>query len=468
MKNITHSLLVAYLVGFLVFVTPISSFSFTIGEEREVGEKLFYAARANFEIIDDPDLYQYIEKIGKEVIDIAGVQFFDYHFFIINNKEFNAFAAPSGLIFFHTGLIETMDSEDELVSVIAHEIGHITKRHISSRIDKGKKITLGTMGLLLASLALGGGAATQALFVGSIAAGQSASLHYSRLDEEEADLLAYGWMKELKRNPRGQERMLQTMRQISRYRSGMVPQYLLTHPNPEARLDYVQSLIASENSKNNTYNTNDNFDFLRFKFRIMTQVKDGNYLRGYYSAIISDSKSLPKDIIMAKYGIAQLERAENNYEASLQLMDEVIGYYQNHNILYIDKGLIEFESGDIKRAYKTLVVAYDNNRGNMHATFALGRVCYELGMIAKAESLYRDVMFTMPTFSRVYFELGKLSAARGKQGEASYYLGKYYLYEGKLEISRKNLQIASQHDETSKELKLDTKRSLDLIDRLEK
>jgi predicted Zn-dependent protease len=205
--------------------------------------------RSRFEVLDEPDLKQYLRGLGKEVIDTAGVQFFNYHFYVIEDKEFNAFAAPSGLIFFHSGLIEKMESENELVSVLAHEIGHIAKRHISSRIKKGTQISAATMGLVLASIALGGGVASQALLAGSLAAGQSASLYYSRLDEEEADLLAYDWMKELNRNPEGQVNMLKTMRRVARYRSGMVPQYLLTHPNPEARLDYVQNLVANDKAE---------------------------------------------------------------------------------------------------------------------------------------------------------------------------------------------------------------------------
>ena len=468
MKVFLNYIIISYLVVSFSCFSSTKAFSFSIGEEREVGEKLLYTVRASFEVLDDPDLHQYLERLGREVLDIVGLQFFDYHFYVIKNKDFNAFAAPSGLIFFHTGLIETMYSEDELVSVLAHEIGHVVKRHISSKISKGKKINIATIALVLAALALGGGAASEALLAGSMAAGQSASLHFSRLDEEEADLLAYGWMKELKRNPEGQEKMLQTMRQIARYRSGMVPQYLLTHPNPEARLDYVQSLIASEKDEIAGFDDNDDFEFLRFKYRILSQVKDGFYLRAYYSSILSSNKSSEMNVIMAKYGMAQLDRVENNHASSLKLLNEVIDYYGAKNILNVDKGIIEFESGAEGIAYKTLTIAYDNDRNNMYATFSLARVCFSLGMIEKAENLYKTVMFEIPEFSKVYYELGRLSAAKAAPGETSYYLGKYYLYEGKLKRSRDSLKDAVDQNDTPEELKLDAKRSLDLIERLEK
>ena len=447
---------------------PLRSMAFTVGEEREVGEKLLYTVRSAFEVIDDPDISQYITSLGEEVIGVAGIQFFEYHFFIIKNKEFNAFAAPSGLIFFHSGLIEKVDDENELISVLAHEIGHIAKRHISSRIGKEKKISIATMGMMLASLALGGGAATEALLAGSMAAGRSASLHFSRLDEEEADLLAYGWMKRMERNPQGQVDMLKTMRQIARYRSGMIPQYLLTHPNPEARLDYVQTLVASDREELQNFEGGDNFSFTRFKYRIMAETKDSLSLRSYYSSVLASSRANEFDIIMAKYGLSLLERAENNYETGHQLLQEVIDHFGPRNELMVDKGLLEFESGKTDAAYSTLSAAYDRDRTDMYAAFSLAKVSFHRGMLEKAQTLYQGVIFAMPDFAQGYFELGRLSAAQGKRGEPKYYLGKYHLLQGKLPLAKHNLETAMAADDLLPQLAKDARESLELIERLEK
>ena len=468
MKLLPRKVVIVYMVLVLSLLPVHPGFSFTIGEEREVGEKLLYAIRSNFDVLDDPDLQQYLAKLGSEVLEVAGIQFFDYRFYIIKNKEFNAFAAPSGLIFFHSGLIEKVGDENELVSVLAHEIGHIVKRHISSRIDKGKKISIATMGMMLASLALGGGAGTEALLAGSLAAGQSASLHFSRQDEEEADLLAYDWMKKMGRHPEGQVKMLQTMRQIARYRSAMVPQYLLTHPNPEARLDYVQTLVASDRDEIDTFTEIDNISFLRFKYRIMVLTKDTITLRGYLASAMSSNRIGKKEKVMAKYGLSQLDRAENNYTSSLALLNEVIDELGEMNILLTDKGIVEFESGNVEQAYTTLSEAYAQNRSNMYAAFSLARVCFQLGLLEKAQDLYTTVMYELPDYAKVYFELGRLSAAMEQTAKSSYYLGKYYLNEGKLEIARNNLEKALQDDVLPEELVLDVKRSMDLIERLKK
>ncbi len=255
-------------VGLLIvgqLLLPVQSQAFSIGEERMIGEQLLYAIRSEFTVLDDPDISQYINSLGQSVLEVAGPQYFDYHFFVVKSDQFNAFAAPSGLIFFYTGLIRTMKTEDELVSVLAHEIGHVVSRHIAHRMSKQGKVTAATLLLGLASLAFGNAALAQGLLTGSLAANEAIKLSFSRQDEEQADRLSYGWMRALQRNPKSMEGMLKTMRRISRYRSNKLPAYLLTHPNPEDRLNYVQSLSDIDQSGEGYYKKTNNFDFLRFK-----------------------------------------------------------------------------------------------------------------------------------------------------------------------------------------------------------
>lgn len=446
-----------------------NTLAFTVGEEREVGEQLLYQIRRAFPLLDDPDIYQYINDVGAEVIAVAGIQYFDYRFNIIESSQFNAFAAPSGLVFFFSGLIERVNTEDELVSVMAHEIGHVVSRHIAIGMEKGGKVTIATTLLAVASLALGVGAISQALLMGSLAAGQSANLYFSRQHEEEADLLAYGWMKKMGRPPQGQEAMLYTMRRISRYSMGdNVPQYLLTHPHPEYRLDYVQSLMEYEKDQLTVLKPSEDLDFLRFKYRILSLVKDGKHLRNLLQSHLTDKTRSESEKIMLHYGLSQLDRMENNYISSREHLQKVISFYPERSILFVDLGLVEMEAGNKERALQLMKNAYDQNRQDMWATFQLARIWLEFGELEKAEKLFKEVQASMPDYSKVYFEIGKLKATQGERGDSFYYLGKYNLYEGRLKIAKENLRVALADQKLDKDLKEDVKKILELIDRLEK
>lgn len=456
------------IISFLQATCVSKSMALTVGEEREIGEKLLYQIRLAFPLLDDPDISQYINELGREVLDVSGVQYFDYHFNIIASSQFNAFAAPSGLVFFYSGLIEKMDHEDELVSVLAHEIGHVVARHIATGMDRGAKIGVTTTLLALASLALGVGALSQALLTGSLAAGQAANLHFSRKYEEEADRLAYGWMKTMGRNPLGQEEMLQTMRRINRYTMGnKIPQYLLTHPYPAERLDYVQSLISYDNKELQGFSETDDFAFLRMKFRILSLVKDGKTLRNFFNSSLVDPSNSESTKIMLRYGLSQLDRQENNFESSKKLLNEVIAYYPQQSILLVDLGLVEMEEGNKERALALLTKAYNSNRDDMWATFQLARLWTELDNPDKAEQYLQEVQRSMPDYSKVYFELGKLKAKKGEAGNSAFFLGKYNLYEGRLKLARHNFRVAATDSGLDESHKDEIKKMQGILDRLE-
>jgi predicted Zn-dependent protease len=456
------------IISIFHFTTVVPSAAFTIGEERELGEKLLYSVRSAFTIIEDPDISQYINRIGQDVLEVTGIQYFDYHFFVINNKEFNAFAAPSGLLFFHSGLIGAMDSEDELVSVIAHEIGHIVKRHLAARMETGKYSSMASLGLAIAAIAFGGVAAP-ALLTGALATGQSINLHYSRLHEEEADLLAYGWMKQLHRDPGKQLKMLETMRRIARYRSDRLPQYLLTHPNPEARLHYIEALVDSDTNQNigKTVESN-NFDFMRFKYRILSQVRDTDVFKASLASIVADNRSSQFKKNMAYYGLSQIFKNGNDFKQALVYLQKVIDYFPHEDILLVDKGVILFNEGQYGEAEKILEEALDNDSSDMYATFTLGRLMYRIGKLTEAESYLKTVTYHMPECPQAYFELGKIAANTKQTGLSSYYLGKYYLYEGRLKLAGISFKKALRDNKTPEPILAESKQFLKKIKRLQK
>ncbi len=469
MKRVHTFFVSCLIICFLQTVCVQRAMAFTVGEEREMGEQLLYQIRLAFPLLDDPDISQYINDLGGDVLEIAGFQYFDYHFNIIHSPQFNAFAAPSGLIFFYSGLVEKMNHEDELVSVLAHEIGHVVARHIAKGMDSGGKITAATTLLALASLALGIGAISQALLTGSLAAGQAANLHFSRKHEEEADRLAYGWMKEMGRHPRGQEEMLHAMRRIGRYSMGdNIPQYLLTHPYPDERLDYVQSLILFEEEELQDFEATDDFEFLRMKYRILSMVKDGKKLRNLLHNHLA-KESLPKnEQIMLHYGLSQLDLMENNFDSSRKYLQEVINYYPHESILLVDLGIVEMESGNKERALSLLRTAYDKDRDDLWATFQLARLWIELKNFEKAEQFLKEVQADMPDYSKVYYEIGKLKAEQGESANAAFYLGKYNLYEGRLRLAKHNFKLALKTEGLQEKYKAEIMEMEEIIEKLKK
>lgn len=445
-----------------------SANAFSIGEEKEVGRKLLSIVHKEFDLLDDPDIVQYVTEIGRDILKIAGTQYFDYHFFIIRSKEFNAFAAPSGLIFINTGLIDAMENEGELIGVLAHECGHVTSRHIAERLEKSKKINIGTLAMAMAAIAVGGGPLAEALLAGSLAAGATMNLKFSREDEEEADRLAFNWMQEMDRDPADMLGMLKKMRKLTVLNMGEVPQYLLTHPHPEKRMDYVQDLLLVK--KDGTYPDDADFDFQRIKYRVLAKTKDTAQVLPLLHKKAQDidlDKTDSISDIMVHYGISQLYLENGDYAKARTHLSQVVAKLPDKDILQTDLGILYNLEGETDKAMTLFRRALQNNPDCIYTAFHLARLLEKKGESTQAVGLYEKVLEKMPAYSMIYYHMGRAVSASGKENEAHYYMGMYSWFEDDPKVARYHFNKAIETLPGENELRKKSQKTLERIDEME-
>lgn len=426
--------------------SPAVVSAFSIKEEREYGENMLAVIRREFKLVDELDVSQYVNELGDSILAQAGPQFFDYHFYVIDNKEFNAFATPSGLIFFHSGIINTMDTEGELVSVMAHECGHVISRHIAERIENSAKITAGTLAMMLAGIALGGGALSQALVTGGMATGAAMSLAFTRQDEEEADRISFDLMHGQQRDPQDMLVMLNKMYKESKIRMGNIPPYLLTHPQPKLRMGYVEDLIHVKGT--DQYRQFDQFAFRRLQKRIASLTIEPQKLYGKYRKEAREATD--EDVRkMATYGLALADMATGNYEQSVEKLREVMKFYPDQPVLLADLGMVYLQWGKLETALMYLEEARSKDPGSWYSTFYLARTLEQTGDIDRAEALYKQVQGYNADYPGVYFQLAQIASKKGNIGLSHLYLGKNAYYEGNFPNSifhlKKARDLSSSH-----------------------
>ncbi|MDD5759959.1 MAG: M48 family metalloprotease [Desulfobulbaceae bacterium] len=463
----TPNAIISFILILCLLLLPLgqsNAIAFSVGEEKEVGEKLLSMVRKSFQVLDDPDISQYVNDLGQRILKVAGPQYFEYHFFVINNNEFNAFAAPSGLIFIHSGLIEAMDTEGELISVMAHECGHVTSRHISDRIKKGSKTSLASAALIIAGIAMGGGAISQALITGSMAANATMNLKFSREDEEEADRLSYKWMQGMNTDPADMTAMLQKMYRVSVYRSSNIPPYLLTHPEPKQRLGYVQDLMLNT-PPTKAYQVTDNFSFLRLKYRILALTKDPATLRPQLLRKASQGNEQPN--IMAQYGLALISAAGADYAKAEALMQTVMQAYPQQNILKTDLAVILTQSGRQKEALALLNAAHATDPKCAYTTYTLAQNLEQSGNLKKALLLFKDLLSVIPDHAMLHHTIGNLETREGRKGVGHYYLGRYFWLEGDAKNATYHLEEALKDRTAEPAILTNAKTLLDDIERIE-
>ena len=154
-----------------------------------MGESLAKNVEQEYPPVRDPALLDRLDRVGQRIADVSDRKDLVYRFAIIEEKEPNAFALPGGIIYVTTGLLEMVKSDDELASVLGHEVGHVVAKHIVKRIQ-------GAIGLeALHVLVIASGSADPKTSVGMEVALASLLSAYSQADELEADRLGTGYLK---------------------------------------------------------------------------------------------------------------------------------------------------------------------------------------------------------------------------------------------------------------------------------
>lgn len=209
--------------------------------EVEQGRKLARRILRELPLVADETVQQRIRGIGQRIAAVCDRRELVYQFYAVAEEDVNAFSLPGGHVFINEGLIKKAANDDELASVIAHEVAHITARHSVKRFESG----LGLQLLQLASLAIRQTQAMQGVGIAS----QAARLAYAREDELQADRLGVKYMKAAGFDPKAALAFLQTLQAVSADDShylprGIVrPQYALTHPFVPERMRTVKEAL---------------------------------------------------------------------------------------------------------------------------------------------------------------------------------------------------------------------------------
>ena len=174
LKSSIVRFVIFFLVLFFIFNPSITYSLISLKEEAEIGKEVLRELSSQVKFIEDIELVAYVNSIG-QTLKTRGVDFspFDFHFFLIKDNTFNAFSVPGGYIFINSGVFESINSEDELAGIIAHEMAHNLCRHIARRIETIKRMQVLTTATILAAILLGNPKVINAVGISSIALAQT-------------------------------------------------------------------------------------------------------------------------------------------------------------------------------------------------------------------------------------------------------------------------------------------------------
>ena len=210
---------------------------FSSSDEVSIGKDFSAAVEKEIILEQNTEVLSYIDELGQLIVEHSERQDISYHFKVVDSEEVNAFALPGGYIYINRGLILTASNEAELISVIAHEVGHVVARHGTEQLTRQYGFSI------VSSLALG---ANPKFWEEQVAGlfGALGLLHYGRKAELEADHLGLEEMHRAGYKPEAMASFFEKLLELHNDSPGSLEKLFLTHPPTQERIDKAREFVG--------------------------------------------------------------------------------------------------------------------------------------------------------------------------------------------------------------------------------
>lgn len=242
-RGFSRRIAIGLLSGCLA-TTGLACGTLSVPQERALGDEFERQVKSQVTFLHDRVVSGYISKLGDRIVEASGPQPFRYRFFVIEDDEINAFAGPAGNIYIHTETILKARNVSELAGVMAHEVGHVVKRHIAHNYNRQRATGYVHQAGVIAAGILAGGNAAKAADLGGGLAGAAYLNSFGREAEHEADAFAVTVVPRIGIDPTGIVTFFQTLAYENQ--GGQVPTFLSSHPTTEERIASTRALIDAQ------------------------------------------------------------------------------------------------------------------------------------------------------------------------------------------------------------------------------
>lgn len=393
---------------------------FTITDEAELGEKTHRLIRSRLDVIEDPEIAGYIRDLTSRLAESAPPQPFPVTVDVVSHNALNAFATVAGYMVIFSGLILNMESESELASIIAHELAHITQRHIARNIERSKLISIGTLIGLLAGAFIGSDAG-EAVAVGSIAGSRAAVLKYSREDEQEADQVGLNYLIQAGFNPEGVVSAMEKMRKMQWYSGGEIPSYLSTHPGMNQRSSYLQDRI-NRLDQSLLERRDDNYRLRRVQTLLRARYVSPSVAMTYFGDQKNDSclGYLGKGIAYSR--MHKTGAARENFEKLIECDD-------SDPLFLREAGIFYFQFGDLDTSASLLQKAVMLSPRDARAIIYYARILSEQGRLSDSISYLEKALNILPEDPLAHEHLARVHGKSENNFMAHLHLAYAHIFE---------------------------------------
>jgi predicted Zn-dependent protease len=412
----------------------------TPSDEERLGREFMRSVRKTAKVLDDPQITEYIQQLGDKLLKQSEAVGQRFTFFVIERPEINAFAGPGGYIGVYSGLILATQSESELASVIAHEIAHVTQKHLLRAFDAANRMSGKTAALLLASILVGIAGSPDAGL--AMATGVQAStiqeqINFTRSNEEEADTVGIQILAKADFNPRAMPIFFERLTHASRLYESGIPEILRTHPVTTNRI--ADALGRAENYGYRQYPGNLSYHLTREALRVR-EFKDPNEAVAHFASGLDDGRHLNQEA--HEYGYALALTATRKYPEAGKIIGELLQNNPSQVEYVLAAADIAGKRGDDTKALKILDTYYNLMPENYPLSIAYIEALTAAKELGKAREITQQSITLRNNEPRLYRLLSKIEELDNNRAESHRMLAEAYVADGELAPAIQQLEIA--------------------------
>jgi predicted Zn-dependent protease len=420
----------------------------SLEDEYRIGRMVMRGLRDSGRILEDPETNEYLQSLGLRLSSLAQSGNREFSFFLVNDPTINAFALPGGFVGIHSGLLLDTRNESELAGVFAHEISHVTQRHIARGLEDRSRTSLVSTAATLAAILLSAVAgmpsnATMGAIVAAQGLAAQSQLNFTRENEYEADRVGIGLMAGAGFDPNGMSNFFEEMGRRTQLSPDWVPELLKSHPVTSARMAEAKGRAAQYPP----VITHDSMSYAitRERVRVLT-TPAGTDPRDHYAAVTANEAD---SSIAQVYGKALAQYMAGDYGHAIPTFEHLVATHPEVMQFHTALGQAQLSAGQTKAALSTLERARELSPRNIPVTVRYAEALLQAGRPKRAHEVLLDLFNNVPPSQEQIRLTAMAASAAGDVADAYSYMAEYHFMGGDLPLAINQLELALSVPDTT-------------------
>lgn len=413
--------------------------------ERRLGQAFLNHVRRHTPILDDAEVETYIQSIGYRLVSNSDNNIQQFTFFVVKDALINAFAAPGGIVGINAGVILNSATESELAAVMAHEVAHVTQKHMARGAEAQSRMSLPMMAAMLGAIlvATQNPEAGQAAIAAVQGGAAQAQINFTRANEKEADRIGMQLLTRSGFNPRGMPGFFEKLQKQSRY-FAQAPEFLRSHPLTTSRI--ADSRARAETFPvNMEYEESASYDLMKAKLFVLTR-RDPKQAVEYFEHQIKN-EVFPRNVAALAYGYALALASTGEYAQARKQLQALLKTSPENTSYLLASADLEVQAGKFDEAFKYFRTAHNLYPDYRPLVLNYSEALLKAGKPDEAKELLKHYgKYNNPDLT-YYTYLTRAEEESGNGVEAGIANAEYYYLSGETRVAIERLRyILQQRD----------------------